>query len=66
MKKSSQYKHLQRRILTLHNASEARSLTIRCVEESLSNYWGYPTDRAPLKVHRFPKTSWEVLSDKTK
>lgn len=64
MKKSNRI-HLQRRFLTLLNTTDGHQMSIRCVEESVGNYWGYP-DRAPLKVHRFPKSQWEAISDKTK
>jgi len=50
-----------RRFLILKR--EGVEVQIRCIEESLVNFWGASRDG---KIQRFPKENWEVVRDEVK
>jgi hypothetical protein len=50
-----------KRFITLKRGET--EVCIRCVEETLNNFWGRTKDE---KLSRFPKESWEVVKDEVK
>lgn len=64
MKKNKQSRRYLRRYLTLHERFGDIVTEIRCVEESLHNWFGYEIPGKSSKVLRYPKSMWEVRDDK--